>query len=124
SELNRAALRELPIDKFVTAVALELDVGRGLLIAANAAHVPPLVRRGKRVSVVCRQAGGPLGFADGSTYVDEHHDLAEGDVIVLMTDGVLEAMEADLLAMSTTRSRCAAAASGERGVHRMFLRKF
>jgi sigma-B regulation protein RsbU (phosphoserine phosphatase) len=123
TELNRIVALELPIDKFVTAVALELDVKNGALIAANAAHVPPLVRRGSAVSIVCRHAGAPLGFSEASTYVDETHTLAPRDVIVLMTDGVLEAIECDLLAMSTSRTLFREAAHGAPGVHRRFLRK-
>lgn len=124
SELNRIAVLELPLDKFVTAVALELDVRHGLLTAANAAHVPPLIRRADDVSVVCRRAGTPLGFSELSAYIDEQHDLEQGDVVVLMTDGVLEAIEADLLAMSTTRSLFAKAAAGATAAHESFLRKF
>jgi serine phosphatase RsbU (regulator of sigma subunit) len=124
SELNRIAAQELALDKFVTAAALELDARRGILTVSNAAHVPPLLRRADDVSVLCRHTGAPLGFSDGSSYVDEEHDLAKGDVLVLMTDGILEAIEADLLAMSTTRSLFATAAMGARGVHRSFLRKF
>jgi serine phosphatase RsbU (regulator of sigma subunit) len=122
-ELNRIAVRDLPLDRFVTAAALELDVAHGVLTAANAAHVPPLVRRAETVSVACRHSGSPLGFSVASTYVDEHHDLIEGDLVVVMTDGILEAIETDLLAMSTARSLFAKATEGARGVHRLFLRK-
>lgn len=122
-ELNRLAVRDLPLDRFVTAVALELDVDSGVLTAASAAHVPPLVRRADNVSVACLHAGSPLGFSLASTYVDEHHDLIEGDLIVLMTDGILEAIETDLLKMSTTRTLFAGAPQGASGVHRLFLRK-
>jgi serine phosphatase RsbU (regulator of sigma subunit) len=122
-ELNRIAVLDLPLDRFVTAVALELDVDNGVLTAASAAHVPPLVRRAENVSVACLHAGCPLGFSVASTYVDEHHDLIEGDLIVLMTDGILEAIETDLLEMSTTRSLFAEAPEGARAVHRLFLRK-
>lgn len=121
-ELNRLAVLDLPLDRFVTAVALELDVDDGVLIASSAAHVPPLVRRAENVSMACLHAGTPLGFSVTSTYVDEHHDLVEGDLIVLMTDGILEAIETDLLEMSTTRTLFAEAPEGARGVHRLFLR--
>lgn len=124
SELNRTAAAELPLDKFVTAVALELDVQTGTLTVSNAAHVPPLVRRAGKVSVVCRRAGCPLGFSAASSYENERRDLSKGDVIVLMTDGILEAIEVDLLAMSTSRSLFAAATEGARGAHRLFRRKF
>jgi serine phosphatase RsbU (regulator of sigma subunit) len=122
-ELNRVAVRDLPLDRFVTAVALELDVEDGTFTAASAAHVPPLVRRAENVMVACSHAGRPLGFSVSSTYVDEQMELAEGDLVVLMTDGILEAIETDLLAMSTSRKLFAAATEGARGVHRLFLRQ-
>ncbi len=121
-ELNRLAVVDLPLDRFVTAVALELDVYDGVITAASAAHVPPLVRRADNVSVACLHAGSPLGFSVASTYVDEQHDLVEGDLIVLMTDGILEAIETDLLEMTTTRSLFAEAPEGAIEVHRLFLR--
>jgi len=124
SELNRVAIARLPLDRFVTAVALELDVRRGVLTAANAAHVPPLVRRAGDVSVVGRVAGTPLGFSEEPSYVEERHDLRKGDVIVLMTDGVLEVIESDLWAMSTSRRLFAAATDGVRGVSESFLRRW
>jgi len=124
SELNRTVIAELALDRFVTAAAFELDAPRGVFTAANAGHVPALVRRVGRVSVVGRVSGPPLGFSENSSYTDEHHELSRGDVIVLMTDGLLEAVEADLMAMSTLRTLFAETREGACGVHRLLLRKF
>jgi serine phosphatase RsbU (regulator of sigma subunit) len=125
-ELNRSVFEDLPIDRFVTAAAFEFDIRAGVLTVANAAHVPAIVRRarGRHVSVVGRASGMPLGIAEQTTYLDEHYELNRGDVVVLMTDGVLEAIEPDLLCMSTLRRFLAEASEGAGGVHRFILRKF
>ena len=126
NELNRSVVADLPTDRFVTAAAFEFDIRAGVLTVANAAHVPAIVRRarGRHVSVVGRASGMPLGIAEQTTYLDEHYELNRGDVVVLMTDGVLEAIEPDLLSMSTLKRFLAEASEGAGGVHRFFLRKF
>jgi serine phosphatase RsbU (regulator of sigma subunit) len=126
TELNRTVATELAADRFVTAAAFEFDIGAGLLTVANAAHVPAMVRRARdrRVSIVGRASGMPLGILESTTYLDERYELNRGDVIVLMTDGVLEAVESDLLSMSTLKRFLAEASDGAGGVHRFLLRKF
>jgi phosphoserine phosphatase RsbU/P len=126
TELNRTAAADLPMDRFVTAAAFEFDIRAGILTVANAAHVPAIVRRARdrHVSVVGRASGTPLGIAERTTYLDERYELNRGDVIVLMTDGVLEAVESDLLSMSTLRRFLTEASEGAGRVHRFLLRKF
>jgi serine phosphatase RsbU (regulator of sigma subunit) len=124
AELNRTVIAELPLDRFVTVAALELDLRAGVLTVANAAHVPALVRRAGRVTIVGHASGAPLGFSAMTTYVDERHSLLPGDVIVLMTDGVLEAVEANLATMSTLTGSLTDTAFGVAGVHRLLLRMF
>jgi serine phosphatase RsbU (regulator of sigma subunit) len=126
TELNRTVATELAPDRFVTAAAFEFDVGAGLLTVANAAHVPAVVRRARDglVSVVGYASGMPLGIAESTTYRDERFELNRGDVIVLMTDGVLEAIESDLMSMSTLQRLLAGASEGARDVHALLLRKF
>jgi len=124
SELNRTVIAELALDRFVTAAAFELDALRGVFTVANAGHVPALLRRLGQVSLVGCASGAPLGFMEDSTYTNEHHELSRGDVLVLMTDGVLEAVETDLTTMSTLRTLFAKTPEGACGVHRRLLRKF
>jgi serine phosphatase RsbU (regulator of sigma subunit) len=126
TELNHTVATELPTDRFVTAAAFEFDIRAGTLTVANAAHVPAIVRRarGGHVSVVGRASGMPLGIVETTTYQNEHHELNRGDVIVLMTDGVLEALEVDLVGMSSLTRLLAEASEGACHVHRFLLRKF
>jgi phosphoserine phosphatase RsbU/P len=124
SALNRTVIAELALDRFVTAAAFELDTRSGGFTVANAGHVPAMLRRAGQVSVVGRASGAPLGFSEDTTYTDEHHELSRGDVMVLMTDGVLEAVEADLTTMSTLQTLLAETRGGASGVHRFLLRRF
>jgi phosphoserine phosphatase RsbU/P len=126
TELNRTVAKELPTDRFVTAAAFEFDMGAAALTVANAAHVPAMVRRARDrcVSIVGHPSGMPLGIADSTTYLHERYELNRGDVIVLMTDGVLEAVETDFLSMSTLKRLLSEAAEGAADVHRFLLQRF
>lgn len=98
--LNRGLLSHLSSDRFVTASALEIDVASGTLTIANAGHVPVVLRRDRgRARVVGRASGPPLGILREASYFDETYPLSRGDLIVLMTDGVVEAVETDLADM-------------------------
>jgi serine phosphatase RsbU (regulator of sigma subunit) len=121
-ELNRRLVAELPADRFVTGAALEVDAHHGTLTVANAGHVPALVRRASgRVTVVGRASGPPLGVFADSRYVEERCRLGRGDIVVLMTDGVLEAVESDLANMPFLTSMLAEASGGMGDVHRSLL---
>jgi serine phosphatase RsbU (regulator of sigma subunit) len=117
-ELNRCLALELAKDRFVTGTALEIDMEAGTLTVANAGHVPAVLRRSGSVTVVGRASGPPLGILNDSTYSDESYALEPGDVMVLMTDGIVEAVEADLAEMPTLQALVALAGDGGGAVHR------
>ncbi len=61
---------------------------------ANGGHCPVLVASGGRTHVL--QSGGlPLGMFCGSKYTSERCHLDRGDVMLLYTDGVIEARNRD-----------------------------
>lgn len=121
-ELNRRIEKYLPIDRFVTAAAFELDLRAGKLWVANAGHVPALLRHADgSCSVVGRPSGPPLGMAHRSDYGEERCPFHAGDVLVCMTDGVFESVETDLMAMRTLRHVVARAGEGSRAVQRAVL---
>jgi serine phosphatase RsbU (regulator of sigma subunit) len=122
NELNRRVDGQLPMDRFVTMLACELDVPSGQLTIANAAHVPAMVRKASgRVMVVGQASGPPVGMLNNTEYIEEKHDLARGDVIVFMTDGVLEAIETDLIEMRTLRGSLERGPAGGRALHEFLL---
>jgi serine phosphatase RsbU (regulator of sigma subunit) len=124
SELNRVAARVLPSDCFITAAAFEFDAEGGVLTIANAGHVPGIVRgRSGIVSVVGNASGPPLGIEPESKYENEYYELNRGDIVVMMTDGLLEAIEADLWSMQTVRDWVSEAPGEANSVHRLLLGK-
>jgi serine phosphatase RsbU (regulator of sigma subunit) len=117
AQLNRALAGHSPDDTFATATCLRIDAERGRATVANAGHLAPLLRRRSgHVRPIGLSSGLPLGILDGETYVDETFELERGDIILLMTDGVAEALDRDLdrLGMATLR-RLVSDAPGEVG---------
>jgi len=74
---------------FATCLAIRLDEG-GKLAMANAGHIPPYLNG---IEMPC--AGSlPLGMAEGAEYAQTSLEMQEGDRLVLLTDGVVEARNA------------------------------
>lgn len=120
--LNRGLLGHLSSDRFVTGAAFEIDAQAGTLTIANAGHVPALLRRASgEVRIVGRASGPPLGVLEESRYFDETCELGSGDVMVLMTDGILEAVETDLQGMPTLIALLAQGLGSSGAVHRRLL---
>jgi serine phosphatase RsbU (regulator of sigma subunit) len=122
-ELNRCLVRELRSDRFVTGAALEIDAAAGTLMVANAGHVPAVLRRSGKVTVIGRASGPPLGILNDSVYPDESYALQRGDVMVLMTDGIVEAVETDLAEMPTLKGLVAQAGDDGGAVHRCLTKE-
>ncbi len=77
---------------FVTAFYATLDPHSRRLTFAVAGHNPPFVVRGGRVIALDGDAGLPLGLFGDEQYREESFQLERGDVLVLYTDGITEAM--------------------------------
>jgi serine phosphatase RsbU (regulator of sigma subunit) len=119
---NRRVAAQMPVDRFVTMTAVEIDPRTGAVTIANAGHVPVLVRRASgKVELIGRSTGPALGLLDHCMYAEERHELHPGDVLVFMTDGVLEAIESDLVSMPTLRDVLAHAPAGSRAVQDAIL---
>jgi serine phosphatase RsbU (regulator of sigma subunit) len=86
-------LSSLDSDMFVTAACARLDAERGRFTIANAGHLPVVVRRPDGQTFACGGASGlPLGIGPGG-WDEEELCVEPGDVLVLMTDGLLEALD-------------------------------
>lgn len=78
---------------FVTAFYAALDAPSGQLTYACAGHNPPrIVRAARPVGSLPLESGLPLGIASYEQYPQTTADLARGDLLVLYTDGITEAM--------------------------------
>lgn len=80
--------------RFVTCVLVVVEPRESTLQIANAGHLPPLVRRtGGQVEVIgLKESGMPLGIAPEQDFRQLTVALAPGDVCLLYTDGITEAM--------------------------------
>jgi len=78
---------------FVTAAVCVLDGADGKLAHCSAGHLKPFRRRAKANTVEVLPAGHdpPLGIDAGISYEVTEVETAPGDVLVLYTDGVIEA---------------------------------
>ncbi len=78
---------------FATALYIEVETETGSLTITNAGHLPPLIRRSDgTVQKLANTGGAPLGILPGMAFSQEVVTLAKGDIVVLYTDGVIEAM--------------------------------
>jgi sigma-B regulation protein RsbU (phosphoserine phosphatase) len=77
---------------FVTALIAVWNPASHLFTYARAGHHPPLLRREGKVIELKAVGNLPLGVFDDSDYQERDETLRGGDVIVMYTDGVTEAM--------------------------------
>lgn len=95
--LNHLLLEKTAQEKFATLFWCACDFDRRQLRYINAGHVPPLlVRRsgGSAPQVERLDQGGPvLGLLGSATYRETQTGLGEGDLLVILSDGILEATD-------------------------------
>ena len=86
---------------FITCICARVTP-HGEITLANAGHLSPY-RNGEEVPVA---SGLPLGIYRGETYQEQTFTLAPGDQMTLLSDGVLEAMDAsgELFGFERTRA--------------------
>jgi serine phosphatase RsbU (regulator of sigma subunit) len=76
---------------FVTATLAIVDLNRGILRLTNAGHPPTYVIRGRQVQEILLP-GSPLGGL-GHTYGHATVPLEAGDLVVWLSDGLIEAVD-------------------------------
>jgi serine phosphatase RsbU (regulator of sigma subunit) len=84
------------LERFVTAVMVDVAPGGESVTVANCGHPPPiLLRDGEVLQLDCGHPAVPLGLGDltPETQHLDTYDLGVGDVLLLYTDGVIEARD-------------------------------
>lgn len=90
--VNRYLAENIPSNRFVTLFYAELDPKAGSLSFVNAGHNPPLIVH-ETGTVEHLAAGGlPLGIMREAEYREGRTQLQPGDVLVIYSDGVSEAV--------------------------------
>ncbi|HEV2006108.1 MAG TPA: PP2C family protein-serine/threonine phosphatase [Candidatus Limnocylindrales bacterium] len=93
---NRVLVRDARTGLFVTAIAAEVDPSKGMLRYASAGHEPALLARGSSHSVEELPAGGMLlGLAEPAPTADREVVFESGDLVMLYTDGITDAVDPD-----------------------------
>jgi putative ABC transport system permease protein len=96
AQINRLLYDTTEGNSYATLFCGRLDPGTTRLSYVNAGHCPPLICRSKVHDGLERlelRTGGPVvGLLPDCVYEDGVVDLHEGDVLVIYTDGVSEAM--------------------------------
>ena len=93
---NGRILMDTQSDLFVTVFYGILDPVSGALTYCNAGHNPPylLNAQGDRAVQALGRTGMPLGIIEDATWEQETTQLDSGDVLVLYSDGITEAQNA------------------------------
>lgn len=93
-QLNRFLINNNLESNFITIILGIMDLQTGQVVFSNAGHVPMFVlSREKGVEKFATTHATALGFFDNITITNESITLAPGDELVLVTDGVIEAMD-------------------------------
>jgi len=89
--LNRALCEVMPAHKFISLFYGVLDSGRNRLTYCNAGHNPPLLVRANGETTELASSGAVLGYFPDWDYAQSEVELRRGDILLLFTDGVVEA---------------------------------
>src|SRR5206468_1367049 len=104
--VNRLLCLDNSAEMFVTVFYAILDLASGEMVYANGGHNPPYLLRGQTDAVPLQPTGGTvLGVLEQVSYASRKAKLERGDSILLYSDGVTEAMDAEGRLISEARLR-------------------
>jgi len=90
SRANDLLCQQMPAGMFVTCMLALINPESGLVQFANAGHCLP-IHLSASAPMELRAAGMPLGLMPGMVYDDKQAFIETGDMVVLFSDGLLEA---------------------------------
>jgi serine phosphatase RsbU (regulator of sigma subunit) len=93
--LNRILCDLTPVGKFISFFYAVLDSVDNRLTYCNAGHTPPLLIRADGTSMELKAAGAVLGPFPHWLYEQSELQMRSGDKLLLFTDGLVEACNAD-----------------------------
>lgn len=97
SRLNNQIFETFDYERFVTLFYLELTLASNrLALFANAGHPSPVVYKAEtRETMLLPPTGGILGLIKDQKFKIENFTISPGDIIVLYTDGISEALNSE-----------------------------
>ena len=93
-QLNRAVLENMQSERLVTLFYAVLDSTERSLRYSNAGHLPPILLRNDGSTCRLSEGGTVLGVIPDAVYQEGQTTFMPGDRLVLVTDGITEAMNA------------------------------
>jgi serine phosphatase RsbU (regulator of sigma subunit)/ketosteroid isomerase-like protein len=106
ARVNETLVARIPPNMFVTCFYAILEEESGSLSYANAGHTLPCCKRHNEDQAdELRARGMPLGLMLGMPYEEKETTLAPGDVVLLCTDGLVEAHDPQGEMFGTPRLR-------------------
>jgi serine phosphatase RsbU (regulator of sigma subunit) len=97
---------------YATAIVARFEAAPGRLAYVNAGHPEGYLLRNGTVIAVLESGGPPLGLLPGAMFETTHVELSPGDIGVLVTDGITEALEGGRMtlrqALGASRARLTA----------------
>jgi phosphoserine phosphatase RsbU/P len=102
-KLNALITRNIAADRFITFFYAHLDGPSRRLSYANAGHNAPIVLHRDGSHHRLDAGGGVLGIFKKQSFISQTIELAPGDRLVLFTDGVTEAHDADNIEFGDSR---------------------
>ena len=117
--VNETLVARIPPNMFVTCFYAILDPKSGSLSYANAGHTLPCCKRNNENQadeLIAR--GMPLGLMPGMSYEEKETTLVPGDVVLLCTDGLVEAHspQGEMFGSPRLRDLLSDRSEGERGL--------
>jgi serine phosphatase RsbU (regulator of sigma subunit) len=94
SRVNENLLETVPPNRFATLFLARVDTTTGDVLWVNAGHAGPLVARADGPHEVLEATGTILGVFEDASWEEGRTTLGPGDVLVLLSDGVMEAARA------------------------------
>lgn len=104
TEVNRVLLNDFPAAKFVTLVYAVVDPAARKITFANAGHLHPLYVGSSGAEFLETASGLPLGIME-CKFAEREIEMAPGSHLVLYTDGITEASNANEDEYGTTLLR-------------------
>jgi sigma-B regulation protein RsbU (phosphoserine phosphatase) len=92
SAVNKYLADNIPANRFVTLFYAELEPESGALSFLNAGHNPPLILHSAGTVEQLASGGLPLGIKRDADYREGKTQMQYGDVLVIYSDGVTEAL--------------------------------
>lgn len=95
-QIHKLLIHNIRYTTFVTFFIGAFDPSTKRLTFCNAGHNPPLVLRSRKrmtdAPVLLKPTGAAIGLVEEADFGENSIDLQEGDLLVLYTDGVTEAV--------------------------------